>query len=88
MHDRVDVSTAPTQRSAADAIANVALILNVTAFVALAICLGEIGYGSTALVAALGSLAVICFAASLVCFAADKNTTPAPQLSAVRLPTV
>ena len=87
MHDRVDVTAAPTRRPAADAIANIALILNVAAFAAVAICLGEIGYGSTALVAALGSLAVVCFAASLVCFATDKDTTT-PQLSAVRLPRI
>jgi hypothetical protein len=88
MHDRVNASSAPTQRPMADAIANVALILNVTAFVALAIGLGQIGYGSAALAASLGIVAVLCFAASLVCFAADKEATPAPQLSAMRLPRV
>ena len=81
-------SASAARRPAADAIANVALVLNVSAFVAFAICLGQIGYGSTGLVVALGGIAAFCFAASLVCFATDNGATPRPQLSALRLPRI
>lgn len=77
MHDRINASSA-NRRPAADALANVALILNVSAFISFAICLGEIGIGSTATVISLASVAAVCFVASLVCFATDNAMKPPP----------
>ena len=53
---------------ATDLITNVALFLNVAAVVAVAICVGE--SGGVAVTA--GIVALLCFVASLVCFAADN----------------
>jgi len=67
MHDRANDSSA-IRRPASDAIANVALFLNVSAVVAVAICVGESG----GIAVTAGIVALLCFVASLVCFAADN----------------
>ena len=79
MHDRVKGSSDAGQNPASDVIANVALVLNVAAIVAFAICVGQAGHVSQAVAASIGFIAVCCFAASLVCFAADSSPARAPQ---------
>jgi hypothetical protein len=67
MHDQATDHSAP-RRPATDAITNVALFLNVSAVVAVAICVGESG----GIAVTAGIVALLCFVASLVCFAADN----------------
>jgi hypothetical protein len=86
MHDRVNSSSAAIQKPAPEAIANVALVLNVSAIVAFAICLGAAVYASGALAASVGFIALCCFAVSLACFAADSAATSAPERRAETLP--
>jgi hypothetical protein len=74
MHDRVNDSSADTKRPATETMANIALVLNVSAIVALAICVG--GAFSGGIAAAVGMVAAFCFVASLACFAADNASTP------------
>jgi hypothetical protein len=80
MDERANRSATAPQRRATDTIANLALFLNVSAIVAFAICLSESGYGRAGTAVVLGIVAVLCFAASLVCFASDSEATPAPAV--------
>jgi hypothetical protein len=81
MHDRVNDNDA-ARRPATDAVANVALFLNVSAVVAVAICVGASG----GIAAVTGIVALLCFVASLVCFAADNAGTTAYSLASADTP--
>ena len=75
MHDRADDSSTRTSQPATETMANLALVLNVSAIVAFAICLGGGFSGGVAVAVAIA--AAFSFLASLVCFAADNESTQA-----------
>ncbi|BBZ63672.1 hypothetical protein [Mycolicibacterium monacense] len=56
-----------------EAIATTALFLNFTAVIALAVCLASVGMSDLAVAATAGVIAVLSFAASILCFSAQAR---------------
>ena len=56
-----------------EAIATTALFLNFTAVIALAVCLASVGMSDLAGAATAGVIAVLSFAASILCFSAQAR---------------
>jgi hypothetical protein len=73
LNDRTRAQSDAAQQPATEAVASVALILNVAAIAAFALCLGAVGLADAGLAASWGIIAVCGFAASLVCFAVDSE---------------
>lgn len=95
-----ELNTRSVDDPAAEILATGGLITMLASVVAAVIAVVALGNGSTAMAGILGALAVLSFAGSLVCFAADSNRSddaplpfpswlrtdaePAAELSALR----
>ncbi|TFV55793.1 hypothetical protein E4P42_21440 [Mycobacterium sp. PS03-16] len=69
-----------------EAIATTGLFLNFTAVIALAVCLASVGMSDALVATAAGIIAVLSFAASIVCFSAQarerqRQEAAAPQMA-------
>lgn len=63
-----------------EAIATTALFLNFTAVIALAVCLASLGTSDAVVATAAGVIAVLSFAASLLCFSAQARERQRQEL--------
>ena len=64
---------ASVDEPASEAIATTGLFLNFTAVIAFAVCLASWGTSDAALAAAAGIVAILAFAASIVCFRSQAD---------------
>jgi uncharacterized membrane protein HdeD (DUF308 family) len=62
-----------SDRPASEAVSTAGLFLNIAAVIALVMCLGALAASQFAAVAVSGTLAVVSFGISLVCFAVDER---------------
>ena len=68
-----------------EAIATTALFLNVTAVIALAVCLARFGMSDMTVAMIAGVVAVLSFAASIVCFSASARDRQGQELSTAQV---
>ncbi|BBY18811.1 hypothetical protein [Mycolicibacterium litorale] len=69
-----------------EAIATTALFLNFTAVIALAVSLASLGTSDTAVAAAAGVIAVLSFAASILCFSAQARERQRQEMASAQVP--
>lgn len=67
-----------------EAIATTALFLNFTAVIALAVCLASLGMSDAGSAAVAGVIAVVSFAASILCFSAQARERQRQELAAAQ----
>jgi F0F1-type ATP synthase assembly protein I len=72
---------AATEAPMAEAIATTGLFLNVTAVIALAVCLASWGASDAMFALVAGVIAVVSFATSIVCFLAQAEERPRQQVT-------
>lgn len=68
-----------------EAIATTALFLNFTAVIALAVCLASVGMSDLDVAATAGVIAVLSFAASIVCFSAQARERQRQDIAAAQV---
>jgi hypothetical protein len=68
-----------------EAIATTALFLNFTAIIALAVCLASVGMSDLAAAAIAGAIAVLSFAASILCFSAQARERQRQELATAQV---
>jgi F0F1-type ATP synthase assembly protein I len=81
MADRVPAPVDATT----EAIATTALFLNFTAVIALAVCLASVGMSDVAVATIAGVIAVLSFAASILCFRAQAGERQRQEMAAAQV---
>jgi hypothetical protein len=68
-----------------EAIATTALFLNFTAVIALAVCLASVGMSDVSVAVIAGVVAVLSFAASILCFSAQARDRQRQEIASAQV---
>ena len=85
MAERVPGPDDATTEASTEAIATTALFLNFTAVIALAVCLASVGMSDVAVATTAGVIAVLSFAASILCFSAQARDRQRQEMATAQV---